>query len=111
MPRAPKKCGKPDCEERVRGHKYCPDHTVAWEGSTRSQANITGPERRLRLAVLQEEPTCRDCGAPSTVAGHIRPHAYGGAYVRENLKGQCAPCNTAQIQTDRRKYLGGVGGV
>ncbi len=103
-PRAPKKCGKPECEERVRGRKYCEQHTVAWQGSTRRHANDSAADRRLRDQVKREEPTCRDCGALTTVAGHIVPHAYGGAYVRENLKGQCTPCNTWQIQTDRAKY-------
>jgi 5-methylcytosine-specific restriction endonuclease McrA len=58
----------------------------------------------LARRVRQEEPQCRDCGAPTEVAGHIRPHAYGGQYVRSNLKGQCNKCNNAQIATDRVKY-------
>lgn len=101
MPRAPKACGKPGCDERVRGRRYCEAHTVAWEGSTRSGANTTQADKRLRAQVLAEEPVCA-CGAPSTEAGHIVPHAHGGAYVRENLRGQCTRCNRKQIQTDRR---------
>ena len=103
MPRAPKKCATATCEERVRGSRHCVAHTPKpWQGST-------GPRRTqaaqdLREQVMREEPTCRDCGAPSTEAGHIIPHAYGGAYVRGNLKGQCRKCNVAQIATDRVKY-------
>ena len=105
MPRAPKQCAKYDCYTMVRGKKYCDEHKPqAWQGSSgpaRTQAN-----KDLRDQVLREEPTCCDCGAPSTVAGHIRPHAYGGPYTRANLKGQCEPCNLAQIVTDRHKYVG-----
>jgi 5-methylcytosine-specific restriction endonuclease McrA len=107
MPRAPKKCGNHDCEERVRARKYCDVHSKSWQGSARSGANTTQADKQLRAQVLAEEPSCRDCGAPSTVAGHIRPHAYGGVYVRDNLKGQCEPCNLAQIQTDRQARGGG----
>jgi 5-methylcytosine-specific restriction protein A len=53
--------------------------------------------------VLAEERWCRDCGVRRAVeAGHIRPVAYGGTDTRSNLKGQCRPCNEAQIQKDRR---------
>jgi len=112
VPRAPKKCATHDCEERVRGRKHCPEHTVAWAGSTRTAANKDAASQELQQQVLREEPTCRDCGAPSTVAGHIVPHAYGGPYIRSNLKGQCKGCNNAQIAEDRRTWLaGGFSGV
>jgi 5-methylcytosine-specific restriction enzyme A len=99
-----KKCGKAECEERVRGGvRYCEQHSKAWQGSTRSGANTTQADKRLRAQVLLEEPFCA-CGAPATEAGHIRPHAYGGAYTRDNLRGQCRPCNVRQIAEDRVKY-------
>lgn len=92
----------------MRGRKYCEQHTpTAWQTSNRSGATRTRANQSLRAQVLREEPTCRDCGAPSTVAGHIRPHAYGGEYTRANLKGQCTSCNNWQIQTDRAKYVTG----
>jgi 5-methylcytosine-specific restriction endonuclease McrA len=103
MPRAPKECGKQGCEERVRGRKYCDAHTQAWQGSTRSGTHTSAADQRLRAQVLLEEPFCA-CGAPATEAGHIRPHAYGGRYERDNLRGQCRPCNVRQIASDRVKY-------
>jgi len=55
----------------------------------------------LRAQVLKEEPWCRDCHLRlSTEAGHIIPRSQGGRDVRTNLKGQCRPCNVAQIQSD-----------
>lgn len=103
MPRAPKKCAKHECEVRVRNRKFCEEHTVAWQGAGRV---YTKQEEDLAAQVRREEPTCRDCGAPTQAAGHIVPHAYGGKATRSNMKGQCNACNNAQIHTDRVKYLG-----
>lgn len=53
--------------------------------------------RRLRAAVLAEEPVCGICGvAPSTTVDHIVPRAHGGDDRRANLRGACAPCNLAR---------------
>jgi len=100
MPRAPKYCGHPPCMERVVGRAYCIAHTPAqWSGGHGS----TRAWRKLRAQVLDEEPMCRDCyAAPSTEAGHIVGRAQGGQDVRHNLKGQCNPCNVAQMQADKR---------
>ena len=89
----------------MTGRRYCVEHTVAWKDSSRSHANTSAADQRLRNQVLIEEPFCRDCGAVSKVAGHIVPHAYGGAYKRENLKGQCVACNNRQVHTDRLSRL------
>ena len=102
MPRAKKQCGKAGCDERVRGRTYCAAHEpAAWRGST-------GPRRTqamqdLREQVLREEPVCA-CGEPAVEAGHIVGHAYGGAYVRSNLRGQCRACNLAQMRADREVW-------
>lgn len=109
-PRAPKHCGRSGCPTLVRGRTYCDDHTPeAWSGGLTAQQGhgTTRAQRALVAQVLAEEPTCA-CGAPSTEAGHIVPRSQGGRYVRDNLKGQCRPCNVAQIKTDRRQYGGGT---
>lgn len=102
MPRAPKFCGTPGCTERVVGKPYCVDHQpTAWAGP--HHRGSTWAWRKLRAEVLEEEPVCMDCGrAPSTDAGHVVGRAQGGQDVRYNLKGQCRPCNLAQMQADRR---------
>nr|WP_280790798.1 HNH endonuclease signature motif containing protein [Blastococcus sp. CT_GayMR19] len=89
----------------MRARKYCDAHTRAWQGSARAGATRSRADKQLRAQVLAEEPTCRDCGAPATEAGHIVSFARGGAYVRDNLKGQCRSCNLNQMFADR-----GVGG-
>ena len=98
MPRAPKYCGSPGCRERVTGRPYCTGHQpVAWNGGHGS----TRAWRKLREQVLAEEPLCRDCSGLATEAGHVVGRAQGGRDVRANLKGQCRPCNLAQMQRDR----------
>jgi hypothetical protein len=104
MPRAPKFCGSPGCTARVVGRPYCVDHQpIAWGGGQKHTG--TWAWRKLRQQVLDEEPVCRDCyNAPATQAGHILGRAYGGLDVRENLKGQCAPCNLEQMRQDKIRY-------
>lgn len=61
--------------------------------------------RRLRAAVLAEEPTCRLCGAPSQVVDHVvarrrfplalqLSEEEGGASHRSNLRGLCKSCHS-----------------
>ena len=106
MPRAPKKCATTGCEERVRGVRHCPEHNVAWAGSDRRNSHDSYKDRQLAKQVRQEEPWCRDCGAPTQVAGHIVAEALGGPYTRANLKGQCTRCNNAQVQVDAKRHIG-----
>lgn len=87
MPRAPKAPGHARPREPWVGHR--PGSTRAW--------------RTVRAVVLTGEPVCR-CGAPAVEAGHIVPVHAGGTDERGNLTGQCAPCNRAQIYTDRVRY-------
>mgnify|MGYP003619118941 CR=1 FL=1 len=46
MPRAPKKCGRLDCETRVTGRTYCPSHTKPSPSSLASGRNRSERERR-----------------------------------------------------------------
>jgi 5-methylcytosine-specific restriction protein A len=53
--------------------------------------------RRMRLAVLSEEPVCHWCrSAPATEADHVIPRAAGGSDARTNLVGCCRDCNLAR---------------
>lgn len=105
-PRAPKHCGRTGCTTLVTGRTYCDQHQPEpWSGGPNAWQGhgTTRRQRALVAEVLTEEPVCADCGmAPSTEAGHIIPRSQGGQYVRANLKGQCRPCNLAQMRRDRR---------
>lgn len=101
MPRAPRQCSRSGCLH----HVPCPEHTPPpWQGAGKGRARA---ERALAMRVVAEEPHCRDCGAPSTQAGHVVAKAYGGRYERGNLKGQCGPCNVRQIHADRLRHVDG----
>ncbi len=69
--------------------------------------------RKLRLLVLQEEPTCRMCRAIgkttlATVVDHIKPRSQGGGNEQENLQPLCAPChNGAKAVLERTGKLRG----
>ena len=100
MPRAPKQSGRHGCPARVRGRSYCDEHQPeAWTGSL--NPGSTRATRELHQAVIDEEPVCTRCRrAPSTEAGHVIARAFGGHDVRENLTGQCRPCNLEQLRED-----------
>jgi hypothetical protein len=80
-----------------------------WSGGLNAHQGhgTTRAQQQLVAQVLAEEPWCR-CGQPATEAGHIVPRSQGGRYVRENLTGQCRPCNLRQIQTDRGRASRGA---
>lgn len=100
MPRAPKPCGRRGCPETVRGRTYCDEHQPApWTGHITTGS--TRAWRAVRQQVLDDEPICTSCrAAPSTAAGHILARALGGTDHRDNLTGQCEPCNLAQLTDD-----------
>lgn len=64
--------------------------------SSLSSAGSSSQWRRIRQAVIDEEPECYLCGAPSTTADHIVPRKVGGDDRRDNLRGCCEPCNLAR---------------
>ena len=50
--------------------------------------------RRLRAAVLSEQPYCVLCDMPATTVDHILPRRVGGTDERINLQPLCAPCHS-----------------
>lgn len=65
--------------------------------SALSAGGSTSAWRRIRAAVLAEEPFCRWCKTrASTTVDHIVARAHGGDDRRENLAGSCQPCNLAR---------------
>ena len=51
---------------------------------------------RIRRQLMKEEPNCRLCGAPSTVADHIIPKCLHGPTVRENYQALCLRCSRSK---------------
>lgn len=69
--------------------------------------------RRIRAAVLAEEPLCRLCSdrgetTAATCVDHIRPQSKGGTHDRENLRPLCSRCHAKYgDQRGRNKPPGG----
>ena len=66
----------------------------------------TGTWKRLRLAILRQEPTCRECrrAGQTTLAhdvDHITPLSQGGApFSPGNLQPLCRACHNAKINRE-----------
>ncbi len=105
MPRAPKKCADLNCEKRVVGKRYCPDHTVVnWkhEGTPRS---ATPEHKAWRAAVLKRDKgMCQirgpRCTYRATIADHILADALGGTTTLDNGQAACFNCNQDKAQQE-----------
>jgi hypothetical protein len=68
MPRAPKKCGRPGCDQRVVGRPYCDTHAA--EGQTRANTTMRGygwahqKARDHAVAHMPDGHPCCRCGEP-----------------------------------------------
>ncbi len=69
--------------------------------------------RKLRVRVLQEEPTCRMCRQvgrtrEADTVDHIQPKRDGGTDVRSNLQSLCRNChNSIKATLERTGELKG----
>jgi 5-methylcytosine-specific restriction endonuclease McrA len=84
MPRAPRRCPHTGCTTLIRGRKYCPEHTQAWEGSEWTRpANWDA----IRRAVLERDQYhCQLCGGPGAdTAHHLVMKSRGGTDTMDNL--------------------------
>lgn len=101
-PRAPKKCGDRDCEERVTSRIYCDEHTKDTRGTW--GRGSTRQSRRTRAAVLTAWPTCYlqydGCTEISTDDDHVIPLSQGGADDWTNHAGACHHCHQIKTQTE-----------
>ncbi|MBF4578945.1 HNH endonuclease signature motif containing protein [Frigoribacterium sp. VKM Ac-2530] len=109
MPRAPKKCGAPQCEVRVVATTYCDEHKpLAWR--TKSRPGSTRQSRTLREQVLRRDPVCKcsgcrrctatGCDRPSTDDDHIVNVTSGGSDDIANHQGLCHPCHGVKTQRE-----------
>jgi 5-methylcytosine-specific restriction enzyme A len=68
---------------------YCPNHKPA----SATKRGYGWEWAKLAKQVLEEEPRCAYCGAPSKIAHHIVAKDRGGSDERGNLTGVCARCH------------------
>jgi 5-methylcytosine-specific restriction enzyme A len=102
----------PGCPELVRDGPRCPEHFRALRAemdSLRPSAARRGYDatwRRIRLAHLRREPTCRFCAErgrvnAATEVDHIVALADGGSHADSNLRSLCKPCHSGRTARDQ----------
>jgi len=74
MPRAPKHCGRPDCDEIVTGRTYCAKHEAEQQtrmdlqrGNFRKRGYDARHDREAKAAkatAIANHATCPRCGGP-----------------------------------------------
>ncbi len=111
MPRAPRPCPKPHCDNLITDTKYCDEHTEAWSGTTTGQGS-TWAWRKVRAAVLERDRhRCQlqydCCTGTATEVDHIDPIAETGGNRSvippvSRLQSVCAPCHTRRTQNQAR---------
>ncbi|MDO8308575.1 MAG: HNH endonuclease signature motif containing protein [Actinomycetota bacterium] len=109
MPRAPKKCGRDGCENRVVARPYCPEHTpVGWAKVVNPRTG-SAAHKAWRKAVLDRDHwRCRIRGARCTGKGihadHIVPVAWGGPeFDLDNGQAACPTCHAEKTQDEARQ--------
>jgi 5-methylcytosine-specific restriction endonuclease McrA len=75
------------------------------EGIERNAWYNTKRWRKLRRAVIDEEQTCRFCGAPAEHVDHIEhgPNWRERFFDRTNLRALCARCHNSRSASDRAR--------
>lgn len=101
MPKAPKRCPKPDCQQ----YSPCKTHPSGWASSTSS---LPSDWKRRKAAVTRRDgPKCRLCGSQHNLElDHVIERADGGSDDLGNLRLLCVSCHlkkTRQAAKLRRK--------
>lgn len=109
MPRAPRQCPHPGCDNRITNTRYCDDHTTHhWTG--RSHAHGAEHEAWRKTVLTRDHWTCQingpTCTRRAKIADHITNVKAGGArYDPNNGQAACQPCHTAKTQQEAREGL------
>lgn len=109
MPRAPKRCGKHGCTNRVTAVTYCAEHQPQWTTPPRPPGWATRRNQQLAAHPHCQCVGCircspRGCHRDATQADHTTPLSQGGPDNTKNLQSLCDPCHT--IKTTREALQG-----
>lgn len=114
MPRAPRRCpgDKGRCTERIVNRRYCPEHTVAWQGERTASSRVTSSARWKREspdALRRAGYRCQIryegiCTGTATVVDKIQPAARRPDLALDptNWQAACAECNDMKARTADR---------
>lgn len=99
MPRAPRKCPKQGCEQRITNTRYCEAHTEHHWVNGGTPRTTTPEHREQRLRILdRDNRTCqlrypRRCIGVATEMDHRIPVHLGGTDNDDNMQSACEPCH------------------
>ena len=79
----------PECARKRRKRRKA-------EGLTGERGSTAASRKRRANVLARDGHRCRYCGAPATVADHVKALALGGADTEENLVASCKPCNAVK---------------
>lgn len=114
MPRAPRRCpgGKGTCTELIVNRRYCPEHTVAWQGERTASSEVTSTSKwqQFRAFILDRDGhRCQIryvgvCSGRATVVDKIQAAALrpGLALDERNARAACKACNDLKALTADR---------
>lgn len=113
MPRKPQRpCNAPRCGAKTDHRSgYCEAHRSGhWGGHYGQTAHQRGYGyrwRKLRRAVLRDEPRCQVCLTSGRVSlatqvDHITPKSQGGDDSWDNLQSICDRCHKAKTAEERK---------
>lgn len=109
MPRAPRKCPRPGCDNRITNTRYCEEHTEAhWSRGpdrTNTRAHKTWQTAVLRRCKHRCEIRGPRCTGVATIADHIIPNAEGGTTTLDNGQGTCPPCHADKTKQEATRGL------
>lgn len=107
MPRAPRKCPREGCTNRITSTRYCPEHTT-WHWSPNSSRDAA--HRAWAKAVkIRDKYMCQingpDCLTRGTIADHIIPVAEGGKDTLPNGRCVCENCDREKVRAEATRGI------
>ena len=110
MPKAPRRCPRRGCTNRITHTRYCPDHTKHWAGPRTASSRSTNTQawRTIRTAILdRDQHTCQirgpRCTGYANQVDKVKPAVAGGDPLDpHNLRAACGNCNLDKARTSDR---------
>lgn len=66
------------------------------EGKTGERPSTRQSRKRRANVLARDGHRCRYCGAPATIADHVKALALGGPDTEDAMAASCQPCNSAK---------------
>lgn len=119
MPRAPRRCpgDRGQCTELITNTRYCPTHTVAWQGERTASSTVTSTNawKQLRRQVLERDRYQCQLQFPGICTGYATVVDKKQAAARRpdlaldpgNAQAACQACNDHKALTTDKSHADG----